>query len=193
MSKNKEMLQCFFKVIIQSETEENLVIPKMYAADIYSINYNKLLTLDIKNLIFDIDNTILPVNDLFVPNQLLTFIKKLKDKGFNICIVSNNKKARVLSVARKLAVNYLYKANKPKKEAYDKSLELLKASKKTTAMIGDQMLSDIKGANENGIYSILVEPFSNKYDIKTGTSRILQNIMIKRLEKRKKFKRNKYY
>ena len=56
-------------------------------------------------------------------------------------------------------------------------------------MIGDQMLSDIVGANKYGIYTILVDPLENKYDIKTGTSRVLQNIMMKKI----KFKQGNYY
>jgi len=55
------------------------------------------------------------------------------------------------------------------------------------------MLTDIKGANEYELYSILVEPVANKYDIKTGTSRVLQNIMVKKLENKNIFHRNRYY
>ena len=108
-------------------------------------------------------------------------------------IVSNNSKERVIPVAYKLETGYLFKADKPKASAFDKALVALDAKKENTAMIGDQMLTDIKGANEYGIYSILVDPVSNSYDIKTGTSRILQNIMTKKLEKRKVFMRNNYY
>ena len=53
------------------------------------------------------------------------------------------------------------------------------------------MLSDIVFANKYKLYSILVEPVKNKYDIKTGTSRVLQNIIMKKLKS--KIERYKYF
>ena len=191
MGKNTEMLKCFFKVM--TDENEKVVIPDMYSSDVYSIDYDYLRHKKLYNLIFDIDNTILPVNELEVPENLIELFQKLDKKGFNILIVSNNIKERVIPVAYKLETGYLFKADKPKPAAFDKALVALDAKKENTAMIGDQMLTDIKGANEYGIYSVLVDPISNNYDIKTGTSRILQNIMTKKLEKRKVFVRNKYY
>jgi len=191
MGKNTEMLKCFFKVM--TDKNENIVVPDMYALDVYSIDYDFLYKRKIYNLIFDIDNTILPVNELEVPDSLIELFAKLGKKGFNILIVSNNTKERVIPVAYKLETGYLFKADKPKSIAFDRALVALDAKKENTAMIGDQMLTDIKGANEYGIYSVLVDPVSNSYDFKTGTSRVLQNIMVKRLEKRKVFSRNDYY
>ena len=60
-------------------------------------------------------------------------------------------------------------------------------------MIGDQMLSDIKGANMYGLYTVMVDPVSTKHDVKTGISRILQKIMIKKFAKKNIFQEKKYY
>lgn len=192
-NKNKEMLKVFFGVMKNEDKYINLVIPNSYVSDIYSIEYQDLYERGYFNLIFDIDNTLLPVNDINIPTKLVKLFKNLKESGFNICIVSNNGLERVKPVSEKLDVAYLYEAKKPNKEAFDKALEILDSSCNDTIMIGDQMLSDIKGANEYGLYSILVEPVDNKYDIKTGTSRVLQNIMVRKMEKRNVFHRNCYY
>ena len=192
MSKNTEMLKSFFKVIMGNKKETNLVIPNMYAKSIFDINYKLLKKQKYKNLIFDIDNTILPVNDINVSKELVPFFKQI-GKDFNICIVSNNNKERVLPVAKALETGYMYNAGKPKKEAFDKALSLLNSSKENTVMIGDQMLSDIKGANQYGLYTVMVDPVSNKHDIKTGTSRVLQKIIMKKFAKKGIFKEKKYY
>ncbi len=191
MGKNMEMLKCFFGVM--SKKNEDIVIPNMYAKDVYSIDYDYFLDRKLEYLIFDIDNTILPVNDIKVSKRLIELFDRLSNDDFKILILSNNNKERVVPVASKLKVDYLFKAGKPEAISFDRALDILKAKKENAVMIGDQMLSDIKGANEYGIYSVLVDPVSNKYDIKTGTSRILQNIMTKRLEKRKIFKIGNYY
>lgn len=190
MSKNKEMLNIFFKVLKNNKKAINLVTPNHYVKSIYDINYDELLKKNITNIIFDIDNTILPVNDINVSGELIDFINELKNK-FNICILSNNNEARVNPVKEKLKVQGFANAKKPSKYAYDKALNLLNSSSDNTVMVGDQMLSDIVFANKYKLYCILVEPVKNKYDIKTGTSRVLQNIIMKKLKN--KIERYKYF
>lgn len=192
-NKNIDMLRVFFKVINNDCEATNLIIPNSYVKDVYTINYKGLYKKGYTNIIFDIDNTILPVNDKDVPLELIKLFKKLKEDNFNVCIVSNNNLERVLAVANKLDVLYLHEAKKPNKEAFDKALDILTSTVQDTVMVGDQMLTDIKGANAYGLYTVLVDPLDNKYDIKTGTSRFLQNIMIKKLEKKNIFHRKSYY
>ena len=192
-NKNLEMLKVFIGVMNNNKEITNQIIPNSYVSDVYSIDYKKLYKKGYNNLIFDIDNTILPVNSVEVPDKLVKLFNKLSKEKFKICIVSNNKLERVLPVATILDVFYLYEAKKPNKQAYDKALAILDSNNDNTVMIGDQMLSDINGANEYGLYTILVDPLTNKYDIKTGTSRLLQNIMIKKLEKKNIFHRKNYY
>ena len=74
MSKNKEMLNIFSKVLKNNKKAINLVMPNHYVKSIYDINYDELLKKNITNIIFDIDNTILPVNDINVPVELIDFI-----------------------------------------------------------------------------------------------------------------------
>lgn len=191
-SKDIEMLKCFFKVMKGDTLETKLVIPNMYAKSVYDINYKLLKQKKYRNLIFDLDNTLLPVGDIMVTEELSDFFKKLGD-DFNICVVSNNSKERVIPVAKALETGYMYKAGKPKKEAFDKALILLNSKKENTVMVGDQMLSDIKGANVYGLYTVMVDPVSNKHDLKTRTSRVLQKIITRKLAKKGIFKEKQYY
>jgi len=192
-NKNIEMLKTFSKVMRGEEYSTNIILPNSYVKDIYSINYNELYKKGYKYIVFDIDNTILPVNDIEVSEALVTLFKKINKAGFKVCLVSNNKLERVLPVATKLDVLYLSDAKKPTREAFDKALKVLDSNIEDTIMVGDQMLTDIKGANEYGLYSILVDPVDNKYDIKTGTSRILQRKMLKKLKKKNIFHEKSYY
>ena len=168
----------------------NKLYPYEYVDSVFSIDFNELYKKGYRGIIFDIDNTILPVNDITVSGELIDFINELKNK-FNICILSNNNEARVNPVKEKLKVQGFANAKKPSKYAYDKALNLLNSSSDNTVMVGDQMLSDIVFANKYKLYCILVEPVKNKYDIKTGTSRVLQNIIMKKLKN--KIERYKYF
>jgi len=183
-NKYKKMLKVFFGVMTGNERIINLTLPNSHKPDVYTINYGELKRLGLVNLIFDVDNTITPVNDESVSKELGDLFTKLKEQGFNIILVSNHNEFRVKPVADSLGVKYLAKANKPSREGFDKALKALGSKKKNTVMIGDQMLTDVYGGNKYGLYTIMVDPVANHYDIKTGTARILQNIMMRtRLKK----------
>lgn len=193
MGKNIAMIKCFSRVLRNDKKEIKKVLPNMYAESFYTIDINFLLKQKINKLILDIDGTLLPVDDITVPDKLIKRIESIKNKKIDICLVSNNNEERVKPVAEILKIKYLANAHKPLKEAYDNAIKLLDATKNNVAMVGDQMMSDIKGANEYGIYTILVKPVSKHNNIKTGTSRFLQNIMERHLKKQKIFDSNKYY
>lgn len=186
---SKEMLTLFWKSIKRDKEAISLITPKHYLKDVQTIHYKELKRKGIQNLVFDIDNTILPVNKIEVTKELKDFFMELK-KNFTICLLSNNTKQRVKPVAEKLQVLSVWKANKPSGDAYNKLKQKITITNNNTAMIGDQMLSDIVFGNKYKLYSILVEPVKKKYDIKTGTSRILQNFLMKR---KKIIKRYHYY
>ena len=194
MGKNSEMLKTFIKIMFNNQENIKKVIPNMYCKNIYDINTSLLLEKGLKKLVIDIDGTILPVDDINVSNELIKYFQLLKIKKFDICLMSNNNEDRVLPVANELDVKYLYKANKPLPEAFDNALKILNTiDKNSVAMIGDQMLSDIKGANEYGIFSILVNPIDKHNNIQTGTQRVLQRRIEYYLKKKNLFDRDIYY
>ena len=86
MGKNAAMLKIFFRALRNDSKTVDLVIPKSYVKSIYDIDYEMLKKNKIKNIVFDIDNTIMPVNDIYVDKNLNEFIDDLK-KDFNICIL----------------------------------------------------------------------------------------------------------
>ena len=191
MGKNIKMLKVYRQVLRGNKYEIDKVIPKMYAKTFYTINFKELKDNNIKSLIIDIDGTILPADDTMVPIVLKKKFDILKANDFNIVLVSNNNKDRVEPVASVLDVKYLYKANKPLKECYDKVLEMLDDKDLSkVAMIGDQMLTDVYGANSYGLYSVLVDPVSKKNNIGTFVNRCLQNRIEKYLRKKKIYEKN---
>ena len=186
------MLKTFIKVMLGLKKETNLVLPSNYLPSIYHIDYNKLRKNNIDTLLFDIDNTVAKVDDLKVPKETIDLFQSLK-QNFKILLISNNHKERVEPVAKYLEVKALWDADKPEKKAYDKALETLNSSKEKTVAIGDQLLSDIVGANKYGIKAILVDQLSKENNIQTGMAQKLQKHMIKKLSKQNLFKQGKYY
>jgi len=168
-------------------------VPDIYEKSIYTIDYKKLKKRGIKCLIFDLENTIAPTN-LKKPNKKLKdLFEELKDMKFKLIILSNETKKRVEPFKDILGVDSAYLSFKPMKKKYKKILKIYNFKDTEIACIGDQLVTDILGANRMDFTSILVNPISTNEFVTTRISRFFENIIIKYLTKGKLLKRGKYY
>ena len=168
----------------------NLYKPTIYAKDIFHINYKKLEENKIKLIIFDIDNTIAKTNEKYPTDKVVKLFKELKNNKFNLLILTNAIPHRAIRFKKYLDVDTYYLACKPSKLNYIRIIKKYKYKNEEIAAIGDQMLTDIKGANKVGITSILVDPISNKESLFTKLNRLKEKYLI---SKKKIIERGKYY
>lgn len=167
----------------------NDYIPNMYYRSILDIDYKLLQNQGIKYLIFDLDNTLSTIDKKEISNEYKEKLNELSKK-FKIIIVSNNFSKKIKPLCDSINMSFISFAMKPLPFCYKKVLKKWKCQKDEVCMIGDQLLTDIKGANKFGILSILVDPVG-KDDIKyTGINRFIENKIISRS---KILKRGKYY
>lgn len=152
--------------------------PDFYYKSVNEIPFAKLKEMGIKALIFDIDNT-LTMHGERGNIENIKFFDFLKKEGFKCLVMSNNKKERVEEFATYVDVSYIYDAKKPLKKSYLKALDILKVHKKEVIFIGDQLFTDVLGANLFGIKSILVSPISEKEEIQIVFKRSLEKIILK--------------
>lgn len=168
-------------------------VPDIYAKSIFTINYDKLKQNGIKCLLFDLDNTVAPVTIDKPDKKIKELFNNLEEKGFKVIIFSNSGKTRVEPFKEGLNVDASYHSTKPLKRKYKRVVKLYSFEKSEIAAIGDQLLSDILGANRFGITSILVNPLSSSDFLVTKFNRGLEKKIFAALEKRELFKRYKYY
>lgn len=168
-------------------------IPDVYNQSIYRINYDKLKKDGIKLIVFDLDNTIAPVDVKNATNETLDLFYKIKDMGFKVIIMSNSKKERVEPFKNFLEVDSSFMSLKPLSKSYKKIMRVYNVKKEEVACVGDQILTDVWGANKVGMTSILVNPISKKDGKFTILNRKIENIIIKILENKDVFKKGKYY
>ena len=131
--------------------------PTVYHESAYSIDFRELFHKGYRGILIDIDNTLVehgaPSND-----QSEAFFKMLHETGFQTCILSNNHEPRVRPFADAVQSSYICDAGKPGSSGYLKGMKLMDTGTNNTFFIGDQMFTDIWGANNSGIPSILVKP-----------------------------------
>ncbi len=157
--------------------------PDYYIKSIFEIDIDDLQSKGIKALIFDIDNTLVPY-DIPVPSkEIIKFFSHLQEKGFKICLFSNNNKERVLRFNSGLKLLAIHKANKPLTIKFKRAMKLLGTNKNSTAIVGDQIFTDVYGGNRAGVTTILVTPVSDKDEWITKVKRGIERSIINAYEK----------
>ena len=155
-----------------------MLFPKEYIKNVSKLDLEKLWNEGKRGIICDIDNTLCRDEQFEVEPFAIDFINKAKKMGFKICLMSNNGMARVEPVAKFLDCDYHFKAHKPKREAYDTCLGKIGVPPENAVMVGDQLFTDILGANRIGLYSVLVEKIDKKEIIQIKLKRPFEKLVL---------------
>ena len=161
----------------------NLLTPKLYVDSIFHIDLDKLREIGIEALIIDIDNTLVAWDKKTAPRSVIEWFAKLKEKGFRICLVSNNTEDRVVKFTENINIQAFHKARKPFRTTFIKAMDYLKSDKSNTAIIGDQIFTDVLGGNRTGIYTVLVVPIESKEYWWTEIVRNVERFVLKKIKK----------
>ena len=132
--------------------------PGDYVASVYEIDFAALASEGYRGIIFDVDNTLVP-HGAPADERAQALFCRLHKLGFSAVLLSNNKEPRVQSFSRDVVwAAYLYKAGKPAPAGYRRAMEMMGTGPEDTLFIGDQIFTDIWGANLAGIRSVMVAP-----------------------------------
>lgn len=170
-----------------------IYIPDIYQESIYKINYDSLILRGIKCIIFDLDNTLVPIKEKMPTKENISLFNELKEKGFKIYLVSNSIKRRVRPFKDELKVDYVYKAKKPDTEKISDLILRSKFGIDEVAMIGDSMMDDVVCGNTIGITTILVDQLSKREFPFARLRRIKEHRIQKKLRDKDLFTKGRYY
>ena len=161
----------------------NRFYPTDYFTSTYVIDFEKLYKMGYRGVIFDVDNTLVE-HDAPADDRAKELISRLKNIGYKVCFLSNNGEERVKMFNDAVHVNYIYKAGKPGTKNYHAAMVRMGSDEKNTLFVGDQLFTDIWGANRAGIYSILVQPIDKKEEIQIVLKRYLEKPILRLYKKR---------
>ena len=151
--------------------------PGEYLNSTYEIDFDRLYQEGYRGLLFDIDNTLVP-HGAPADERAIALFAHLKELGYQITLLSNNKEPRVKMFNDVVQVSYIFKAGKPKTANYKKAMEQMGTDTKNTIFVGDQIFTDVYGANRAGIRTILVKPIHPKEEIQIVLKRYLEKIVL---------------
>lgn len=153
-----------------------LLAPHECRRSLWEVDLPALARRGIRGLILDLDNTMAEYGKAVVPPETKAWVQEALRLGFSVCITSNARPRRVKAFADALGVPGIAYAVKPVRRAFRLALKLLGTTARETAVIGDQLFTDVLGGNRMGMYTILVNPLSSA---ELGTTRL-----VRRLERR---------
>jgi HAD superfamily phosphatase (TIGR01668 family) len=152
--------------------------PKRIADSAYIIDYDLLYNEGYRGIIFDIDNTLVE-HGADASKGAIELITRLQKIGFQVCLISNNKEERVIRFNKDIKVKYIHNANKPARRNYIRATKLMGTSIDNTVFIGDQLFTDVFGANRIGMMSYFVKPIGPKEEIQIVIKRKLERMVLK--------------
>lgn len=135
------------------------LIPDGVYPSIYAIDPHGLAGRGITLLLADLDNTLAKYGQAEPDDRVRDWKEALAGAGITLFLLSNSRKpGRASHFAQALGIPYLGRAGKPGKAGYLRAMEQMGASPAATAMVGDQIFTDILGARRSGVLALLVEP-----------------------------------
>lgn len=157
-----------------------ILYPKYYCDRVTDIKIEFLKENNIKGLILDVDNTLLNT-DKIILEGLVEWHQKIVESGIKTLIVSNsNKKEKLDYISGELNIPYISFATKPLKRGFVKAQKQLNIPYEEIAAVGDQIFTDVIGANRCNIFSILVKPIDEKDLLITKWKRPIEQKIVNR-------------
>jgi hypothetical protein len=142
------------------------------------VDLDGLLARGKKLLLLDVDNTLVKWRSEDFAQETLDWIEDAKSKGFHICILSNTRNPQRLErVSKRLGVMSLRGRWKPSRAMYHQAIEHFNVRPSEAIMIGDQLFTDILGANRSGIEAVWLQPVSNVDFAGTKISRMGERVL----------------
>lgn len=134
------------------------LLPKLIFCKLTDITAEFLRQRGIELLMLDFDNTMLPYTSRVPTEELLSWIDEMKREGIRLCVVSNSKKDKAAGFCREHDIACITHSRKPTGRGINQCLTQFGVRPSHAALVGDQIFTDVLGANCAGATSILVKP-----------------------------------
>ncbi len=152
----------------------SLLYPSYAFTFVTDVSFELLEKLGIDLILLDVDNTLSEHGSQIPFEGAIEWTDMIKSKGIPIIIVSNNFKSRIKPFAKKFDLPFVSLALKPLPIGFNKAKRLFNKKAENILVIGDQIFTDILGANLAGMKSILLEPIVIEKQLNIRFKRMLE-------------------
>jgi uncharacterized protein len=152
--------------------------PDLHVASVTDVSVAWLRERGVQGVLIDADDTLVPGDDSGLRPRSRAWVGELLAAGLGVAILSNGTLARVTDLGATLGVPTIALAGKPFGFGFRRAMRMLGTSAGGTAMVGDQLFTDVLGANCAGITSILVRPLTPGKLPHTRVARRLERLIL---------------
>lgn len=144
--------------VISTAQASGVIRPDGFADRLSSVSLDDLWSRGMRGIIVDLDNTLVGYGEEHMAAIDASWVAQARERGFAVCLLSNNFTDRVERIGRELGVPTVPSALKPLPRGFLAALKMLGTTKAATVVVGDQLFTDVLGAKLLGIHAILTEP-----------------------------------
>lgn len=152
--------------------------PRYAVASVCDLSPALLRRWGIDALMLDLDNTLVPWGADVPPPAVHAWMAGLRDAGVPACVVSNNLSARVRAVAAALHLPAAEGRFKPSADKLRRALRILDSLPERTAMVGDQVFTDVVAGNRLGVPTVLTAPLAPHEPARIRLVRGLERLVL---------------
>ena len=135
------------------------LLPHWTGNSIFDIDPAALARRGITLLLADLDNTLVPYGVPEPTEAVRAWKEALEAAGVTLFVLSNSRRrGRPERFSQALGVPFLGRAGKPRPGGFLKAMARMGRAPAETAIVGDQIFTDILGGRKAGVYTLLVEP-----------------------------------
>lgn len=135
-----------------------LFYPTIYRRRITNITVADLRALGVQGILLDVDNTLTTHDNPVLNERVRAWLDEMRQAGYWLTVVSNNRDERVRPFAESIGLSFQARAAKPLARGYRAAAKSMGLSPRQCVAVGDQIFTDILGANLAGMKSVLLEP-----------------------------------
>jgi HAD superfamily phosphatase (TIGR01668 family) len=137
--------------------------PDDYRRTVAEIDYDRLHESGVDVLFIDIDNTLVPYDEVVPDAKTATLLSNLERRGFTIVLISNNHRPRVGTFAHAAGLPAVANARKPFRCGFLRAERLAGNPRRDRiCVIGDQFMTDVLGGKRMGYRVIVVDAIKRK-------------------------------
>ena len=137
------------------------LLPTIQARHLTVLTAPMLLKRGIRLLMLDFDNTIVPYTTSIPTEEVVAWLRQMNQSEIQLCVVSNSHNSRVKVFCEKYGLDCITHAKKPFSKGIRQCLTRYQIPAGQSALVGDQIFTDVLGANRAGINAILVQAIDN--------------------------------
>jgi HAD superfamily phosphatase (TIGR01668 family) len=152
--------------------------PWMRCADPADIPFEKLRADGARAVLFDLENTLIPPGGPFTDDGR-AIVSRARAAGLFVGVVSNASASWVKTELEREGIPFVAPAGKPGRDAFERGCALVGVAPSEAVYAGDQVITDILGAQRAGMRAILLEPRYTKEPMSARFQRMVVRGLLK--------------